>query len=202
MLFLDFEQKEFNRELVRNLPINLLYIEEEICCKFLKTEQCECPHDFNLQENFLVLATDLVKKVLHTMVSDDVELTTNLSCDSRYNEDARSKFYKLLQQEVDLEPLIYKENFGLYVNIEGTIEANSEKVAEYNYKTGVTVVDGKQIKPITAFYRIGITHVWYPQYELSTQIRFNFRLYLGHTKKPTPLENRTGRGTASTLPTS
>ncbi|XP_063910401.1 ionotropic receptor 25a isoform X2 [Zophobas morio] len=158
LLFLDFQQKEFNRELVRNLPINLLYIEEEICCKFLKTEQCECPHDFNLQENFLVLATDLVKRVLHTMVSDDVELTTNLSCDSRYNEDARSKFYTLLQQEVDLEPLIYKENFGLYVNIEGTIEANSEKVAEYNYKTGVTVVDGKQIKPITAFYRIGITH--------------------------------------------
>ena len=107
-----------------------------------------------------------MKRVLHTLVRDDVELTTNLSCDSRYNEDTRSKFYTLLQQEVDLEPLIYKENFGLYVNIEGTIEANSEKVAEYNYKTGVTVVDGKQIKPITAFYRIGITHVWSPRHKV------------------------------------
>ncbi|XP_044270028.1 ionotropic receptor 25a [Tribolium madens] len=159
LVFLDFQYQQFDKKLLKNLPINSLYMDKEICCKFLKTEKCECPHDFNLQENFLSLAINTLMKILKTLITENLELTSNLNCDdSHYSEATRNRFYELLQQEVDSNDLIYKENFALHVNINGIVEIGDEKVAEYNYKTGVTVLDGKKIEPITPFFRIGITH--------------------------------------------
>lgn len=164
LVFLDFQYKQFNKKLLKNLPINLLYTDEEICCRFLKTENCECPQDFNLQENFLILITNILVNVLKTMQDQNLEFTTNLKCDdSQFNEATRNRFYEILQKEIDSNDLVYKENFGLHININGGIEIENgetpEKVAKYNYKSGVSLLDGKKIEPITPFFRIGITHV-------------------------------------------
>ncbi|RZC33968.1 glutamate receptor ionotropic, kainate 2, partial [Asbolus verrucosus] len=162
LVFLDFQYKQFDKNIINNLPINLLYINEEVCCKFLEKEECECPHDFNLQEHFLVLIIEILKKIVNTMITEDLQFAANLSCQDHYNDHIRNRFYELLEQEVDQNPLVYKENYALHIDINGTVDIGSsqgtETVALYNFKKGITVLEGKTINPITPFYRIGITH--------------------------------------------
>jgi hypothetical protein len=206
LVFLDFQYDNFNKQLIKNLPINLLYVDKSICCMFLKSETCECPHDFSLQESFLILATDIIKRVLYAMVTENSELTTNLSCeDAHYNAQSTNRFYELLGQEVDQNHLVVKENNALRVDFNGSIEVGvgqtSEKVANYNFKKGVTVLEGKKINPITAFFRIGITHVKSFQCQFSPVQTISCRRCRGPTKKPTLRAKPSGPGTAWTSPT-
>lgn len=166
LLFRDFKYEQFEKNLVKNKSINLLHLNDDLCCRFLtNSKSCDCPDNFDLQEYFFKLVVDELLQILTIMLKQDLKLTDKLECNiTKYNNNLKSTFDELYGKHISLNhPLIYNDNDVLRVKTVGSIEVGTsngiDKIATFDYDNDITVIKGKQIDPIKPFYRVGTAHV-------------------------------------------
>ncbi|KAJ8936674.1 hypothetical protein NQ318_023141 [Aromia moschata] len=164
LVFLDFHHTSFNRQLVYNTSVSLLTLDESVCCHFLGVKiPCQCPEEFELQQQFLSSVVSTIIKVIDTITKDSLELTNNLRCNGTisYNENTKKRFDRLINYIFETQDYVSRENYKLVNIVEGAIEVgktnSTEKIAKYDGNV-VEVLQGKVVKPVRPFYRIGITH--------------------------------------------
>lgn len=169
LVFLDFNYENFNSNLTNALPVNILYIKNQICCKLLEKIECQCPKNFNLQKEFFENVLRILIEIINNLSKKGTEL--HLNCDNTENKRKNQiQFYENLKEMVLFSNFMYLKDLKLYLAVNGTTKISNEIVAQYSHKNGITVIDGKTVTKNTPFYRIGVTHVF--------KLMFTFLCYL------------------------
>ncbi|KAL3274820.1 hypothetical protein HHI36_019603 [Cryptolaemus montrouzieri] len=164
LIFLDFDQKNFDRTLIYGKPINLLFLDEEVCCRVLDTPSpCSCTKNVNVQEKILEFVLSKIHQIFVSMKNEEYEIRRNINCEETSdNEDLKKRFDKLFHDVLKSTDVIYEDREVVRMKIRGTVEVgtrlSSDLIAKYDTDTGMRLLPNKRIKAIKPFYRIGITH--------------------------------------------
>lgn len=163
LVFLDFNQHLFNRSVLNKTKINILALENGVCCLLQNPERnnCNCPLDFNMQKSFLKLIIDLLAEVFKNMMATGLNTSLAVQCNETfYDEEIHKQFLLLFEKEMKKHERIVRNSSGvLHLFVNGTIEVDNEIVARYDADGELSLEKGKNIKPVKPFYRIGTTHV-------------------------------------------
>ncbi|XP_044745802.1 ionotropic receptor 25a [Coccinella septempunctata] len=164
LVFTDFQHQNFDRKLIYGKPINLLTLDERVCCNFIgKSPSCSCPRKFNLQQEFLVALLEEIQRIFLKLKNEGYQISDGADCEEgSFNLDLSKKFDKLFHDVLKSSDRFY-ENRGvvrvkIYGNVEVGTKVSSEIVASFDDSDGIKVAPGKNIKAVKAYYRIGITH--------------------------------------------
>lgn len=162
LVFLDFNHRSFGRHLLKNALINILTLQESMCCALIaKGGECSCPAAFNLQMQFLSVVLGSLVTTLKTMTNKGLDLSQTAQCNTTSNnEDIAKQFNTFFDQEIENKGSIVNNSGGiLRLSIKGSVEIGNQTVATYTDDNGIVLEPGMEIKPIKAYYRIGTTHV-------------------------------------------
>lgn len=163
LVFLDFNQRSFDRSLLNKTKINILALEGDVCCLLQNSEGggCSCPLDFNVQRSFVKLITDSLVDVLKSMIDGGLNTSVAVQCNETfYDDEIRKQFISLFEKELEKHEKIVRNSSGvLHLFANGTIEVENEIVARYGADGGLSLEKGKNVKAVKPFYRIGTTHV-------------------------------------------
>lgn len=159
-MFLDFNFNKFDRNLLNTDPINLLRLDNDLCCAFLHQEAgCVCPEHFNLQQEFTLTAVAMIEDVLNSVVQENLELTGNLKCnETAFNMGVFKRFREILDQKIDEHSLIGMDKDTIRLKFSGNIDIGSNQSVAKLTENRIVVSEGQSISPIKSYYRIGITH--------------------------------------------
>lgn len=138
----------------------MLRLDGDLCCTILKMQSgCNCPANFNLQQEFAISVTNVVAKVFDMLIEENVILTENVKCNETvFNMATYKRFNEILENVVKDEEIIQIDKGTIRLKFKGIIDVGmNESVANYN-ENQIVVGDGKSIGPIKPYYRIGITH--------------------------------------------
>lgn len=153
----------FDRKYLNNTPIHLLYLDKKTCCIMMNLQnECRCPNNFNPKKEFLYI----ILMILEDISSDVVLENTHIyGCNnSNVNErDYNKRFYQELSVKLNQYNFIRNAQGNVELILNGIIETEQNTVAQYRNEAIVTE-EGKQIKPIKAFYRVGTTYVSISEY--------------------------------------
>ncbi|KAL1516519.1 hypothetical protein ABEB36_000426 [Hypothenemus hampei] len=162
LVFTDFQVQNFNRALVENQSVSLLYLNEQLCKDFVHKDYC--PKSFVLIDRFLDFLLLTIKKILNVMSESDIEFPQDFQCkQSNFPLETRDKFEETLQSTVeDNSNVLALNEHSFQVKVWGVVEkvaddSNFQVVAQYE-EGRLNLAPGKRFEPIKAFYRIGITY--------------------------------------------
>lgn len=163
LVFLDFNQRSFDRNALNKTKINILALDDDVCCLLQDSEgdECSCPLDFDVQKSFVKLIADALTEVFKNMIANGLITSISVHCnETSYDEEIRKQFLVLFERELEKYEKIVRNSSGiLQLLANGTIEVDNEIVARYDADGALSLEKGKNIKPVKAFYRIGTTHV-------------------------------------------
>ncbi|XP_050513075.1 ionotropic receptor 25a [Diabrotica virgifera virgifera] len=162
LVFLDFEFHKFNQALVANKPINILNVAMDICC--ILTDQgnlCDCPTDFNLRQQFFRRVLFLILSSVEEMIAEGIEFPV-FDCDEpQPREQIHKVFEDLLASNIENDNLLVYNTSRVSMKTYGyfkVVKNNSINILA-KYDDGVVhMLDNNTIKPLRAFYGIGVTH--------------------------------------------
>nr|ALR72538.1 ionotropic receptor 8a [Colaphellus bowringi] len=179
LVFLDFHHKSFDRGLLKKMPVNLLTLDAGLCCQLLNLNSyCECPSRFNTSKMFLKIALNMLVTAIEELFKDDFKFHDNIDCDSNFTKDneesVRKTFEEVLNKAVGNDNLIRLDNSSnLRLKTTGSIEigtdVGTEVFAKYENEA-ITALRNKIVKPIKAFYRVGITHALPWSYQIKDPV--------------------------------
>ncbi|XP_060520589.1 ionotropic receptor 25a [Cylas formicarius] len=163
LVFTDFRYKNFDRDVIGDLPITVVTPDEDFCCDMLLRDECQCPSDFNMQSQFIYWLSELVSRVVKTMLDDNLQFPKVLKCNSsRFPEQTKQRFDEIVENLInESSTVIKRKGNSLTMNVKGIFEKNVNGTLEMlaTYRNGeFNTVKGGALNPIKAFYRIGITH--------------------------------------------
>lgn len=158
ILFTDFSYNNFDRNKLNGTRINLLYLEKEACCIMMNFEnECSCPDNFVPEKEFLRIVLTISENISSALKSLRIEPLTD-NCKSTVNDESyKEHFYDALSEQLEQHAAINNVRGNLKLILNGTVELEKQAVAQY--RNEIVVEEGKQIKPIKAFYRVGTTYV-------------------------------------------
>ncbi|XP_072375804.1 uncharacterized protein, partial [Diabrotica undecimpunctata] len=162
LVFLDFEFQKFDQSLIANKPINILNVALEICC--ILTEQsslCDCPNDFNLRQQFFRRVLYLILSSVEEMMAEGIEFPV-FNCDEpQSGEQIQKVFEDLMTNNIENDNLLVYNSSRVSMKTYGyfkVVRNNSMDILA-KYDDGVVhMLDNNTIKPLRAFYGIGVTH--------------------------------------------
>ncbi|KAG5868015.1 hypothetical protein JTB14_037908 [Gonioctena quinquepunctata] len=165
LVFLDFQHKSFNRSLIMNKPVNLLTLNADLCCQLLNLDSnCDCPDDFSAQKELLRISLNILIQGFEKLFKGDIQLENAIDCNSNttnFDDKSLERFEEYLNDFVGNQNLIELNDSNLRLKTTGSIEigtkVNTEMIARYENET-ISIMENSFIKPIKAFYRVGITH--------------------------------------------
>ncbi|KAF2897577.1 hypothetical protein ILUMI_08598, partial [Ignelater luminosus] len=161
LVFLDFKYENFIKNLKVN-KINLLRMENVVCCALQGLSTCNCPNDFNLQKSFLKLMMEQIIQTLARM--SNYKLSEEIVCDTnKYNESIIQRFKKMFLRAYSDNGNIVEKDGIFRMKIKAVVEigtglTNPEVAGKFDNNQELIIEDGVEIKPIKAFYRVGSTH--------------------------------------------
>ncbi|KAF7269745.1 hypothetical protein GWI33_017263 [Rhynchophorus ferrugineus] len=163
LLLTDIPSIPFNRTILMENPVTLLMLKEDYCCSIMQKEVCQCPQNFQLDDQFIYWFSLTLDKIIRRAVEERWDFSGNPQCNaSKYPDDTVERFNEILETIIDEEQkILRKRGHTITLNIEGEIEKYYEGDVEIigNFQNGKLIVTpGKHIKPIKPFYRIGIAH--------------------------------------------
>lgn len=160
LLFTDGYGHTFNRSLLRNRAMNLLTVEVGVCCLLNPSpKNCSCEENVNIQNSVLHLVMQPLISNLDEILKDKWEIP-NLHTPNRYK--IETKQLKDLLSDTFLKEYITLQDSLIKMKIVGHVEIgnniSTEEVAIFR-DNKLIIPKNKTVKPIKAFYRVGITHV-------------------------------------------
>ncbi|XP_045462047.1 ionotropic receptor 25a [Harmonia axyridis] len=164
LVFTDFEHKNFDRTLIYGKPINLLTLDEKVCCSLITTTSSfTCPRTFNLQKKFLEGILEEIQQVFLKLKNEGYQVSDSVECEEGFfNQDLSRKFDKLIHDVLKNSDRFFEDRGMIRVKIRGNVEVgtkmSSEVVASFNDDDGIRIAAGKTVKSVRPYYRIGITH--------------------------------------------
>lgn len=119
---------------------------------------CECTENFLPEKHFLDIILTALQEVAFSVASNGTR-TFNENCNAAggYDEEYNRRFHDQLSEKLEQYSFINNFHGSLELLLNGTIEAEEQIIAQY--KNEIVVEEGKQVKPIRAFYRVGTTYV-------------------------------------------
>lgn len=152
MSYTDFDRKNLN-----STPIYLLYLDRESCCVMMGLENsCSCPNNFIPQKEFLKILLTTLGNICSFISPNGPGIDY---CNSTTNDDDYSKqFLDALNKKLKQYNFINYLHGTLELILNASIETEQQIVALYRNEE-VLAAEGKQVKPIKSFYRVGTTYV-------------------------------------------
>nr|AVH87289.1 ionotropic receptor 1 [Holotrichia parallela] len=174
-VFLDFNYKQILPQLLSYEFISLISMDEELCCSLLDKPNCKCPNDFIAQKQFLTHILKLLVEVIDTLTDNNTPLDSALLCNETRNEEpTMTSFMDILSSGIDRNKLVDDTNGVLRLQPMGNIEMiehnDVSKIGTYTSESGFALETGQQIKPIQAFYRVGVTEAVPWSYKVTNSI--------------------------------
>lgn len=165
LVFLDFDYKQTFPQFLLYESISLITLDEAVCCSLLEIPNCVCPIKFLTQKQFLIYTLKVLINVIDTLNSED-KLLESVTCNSTKNdEETLSRFKEILASSIDRDSNIEETNGCLRLKIIGSVDVieheDISRIGTFSDDSGFVLENGKQIKPIRTFYRVGVTHVSY-----------------------------------------
>lgn len=162
LVFLDLNHDDFPNDLILQ-KMNLLKIENHLCCKLQGLLTCHCPKSFNVQKMFLFSINEYIAKILAKMADNNYKITDNVVCFSKqYDLQTFGRFREELDRIIDTVGFFQDHDQVYKLNIDGVIERQNhssiETIAKY-HDNELIMKERMDLKPPKTFYRIGITFV-------------------------------------------
>lgn len=136
----------------------LLYLDKESCCVIMGLESgCTCANNFIPAREFLYVVLTTLGDICSFVVpiEPSIDGCNNTTID---DNDYSKQFLDALNEKLNQYGFINDIHGTLELILDGIIENEQQIVALYRNSV-VLPTEGKQIKPIKAFYRVGTTYV-------------------------------------------
>lgn len=117
--------------------------------------ECTCPENFIPEKQFIRSVLMISLKICADLKPNGVAFGCNNSAN---DEDYNKRFYDTLSRKLEQYNFIKKVGSSLMLILNGSIETEQQIVGQYS-ENEIVAEEGKQIKPIKAFYRVGTTYV-------------------------------------------
>lgn len=119
---------------------------------------CECSENFVPEKQFLQFLVAIFRDIIASVTRTNMSIYNEICNLTTITDDNYSKrFYDVLNEKLEQYSFITNLHGNLALNLNGTIELGQQVIAQY--KNEIVEEEGKQIKPIRAFYRVGTTYV-------------------------------------------
>uniref|UniRef100_A0AAR5QC85 Ionotropic receptor 8a n=1 Tax=Dendroctonus ponderosae TaxID=77166 RepID=A0AAR5QC85_DENPD len=162
LVFTDFETGIFDKSLFQNQTPSLMYLKPELCLDL--SIQSRCPSNFVLKEQFLYWLAWGLSRLAKMAAEESLEFPEKeFQCGkTTFSEDTKERLGDMLDSIIaDNSNVLSLTGRSVKVSVRGNVEkminGSFQTIAQYT-NGKLTPEPGKQIDPIRAFYRIGITH--------------------------------------------
>ncbi|CAG9763323.1 unnamed protein product [Ceutorhynchus assimilis] len=161
LIFTDLQHMEFDRNLIANTTVSLIYLEEELCLDLVQKEQC--PVNFSLQNQFLFWLAMGINKLIKLLLDENVEFpTSDFDClKSEFPDYTKQRFDEILDVMMsENSKLLTLNDKSVMVRTRGKIEKmfNGTLQVIAQYRNGrLELENAKKFEPVKPFYRIGMT---------------------------------------------
>ncbi|KAH1010063.1 hypothetical protein HUJ05_004423, partial [Dendroctonus ponderosae] len=162
LVFTDFETGIFDKSLFQNQTPSLMYLKPELCLDL--SIQSRCPSNFVLNEQFLYWLAWGLSRLAKMAAEESLEFPEKeFQCGkTTFSEDTKERLGDMLDSIIaDNSNVLSLTGRSVKVSVRGNVEkminGSFQTIAQYT-NGKLTPEPGKQIDPIRAFYRIGITH--------------------------------------------
>jgi hypothetical protein len=156
LAFLDFSYDHFNKDLLFNNTINLLKLDKQMCCHF----QSNCSCDEKLQHKLLQKVVTILGGILEAIYQQGVTIPTHTVCNVTQEGYSLVNIFKgAIEETFKDDPIINLDDMHFSLRALGIVEVGLNVVAKLGSDQTLVVEDGKEVKPVKPFYRIGTTHV-------------------------------------------
>ncbi|XP_066148112.1 ionotropic receptor 25a [Euwallacea fornicatus] len=162
LVFTDFQVTNFDRSLLYNQSLSLMYLSSQLCFDLLKDDHC--PENFRLSDRFLQRMAVSIDQLVHRLSEEHLNFpVVAFECmKSDFSHETKQRFDDVLETIfVDNSNILTLQGKSVRLKVRGNVEkmVNGSFQVIAQYKDGHLLLEPeKQFDPIRAFYRIGITH--------------------------------------------
>ncbi|XP_066256016.1 ionotropic receptor 25a [Euwallacea similis] len=162
LVFTDFQATNFDRSLLYNQSVSLIYLNSQLCHDLLKDDHC--PEDFELNDRYLQWMAVSIDKLVHRLLEERLKFPTMaFECmKPDFPDETKQRFDDVFEAILmDNSNILTLQGKSVHLGVRGKVEkmVNGSFQVIAQYKDGNLLLEPeKQFDPIRAFYRIGITH--------------------------------------------